>query len=250
MTTTINDRYNMRSYSRQLDRRSARIPASMPRIETIGNGSLQERNRDAASGRWLRRRYQVRRVRDRLSCALVVAIVAACGGDGPSEPRDSTPVSLELDMHQPDGGTAAATGPVLSAGRTYRVIVEGTYSIWNSEWSSGTCAGTADASPMFPSPGGTNGLVGVDAEVYFAVPSGSALCSEDIPGGAGGFRLSVDGGDDFDHPDPVTSAPNTLRADHTYEYEVTGEGHAILFEREDSPSSDNYGVLRITIVPR
>jgi hypothetical protein len=174
---------------------------------------------------------------------------AACGGDdGPSAPGvPGLSEVIELDMHMPDGGTASVTGPVLEAGKSYRVIIAGTYSIWGeSMWDGDHCKGAPEAAPVFPSPGSDNGWVGIDPEFYFGIPSGSALCSEDIPRGSGGVEANFDGGNDWDDLDPVT--PTDLpRADHTYEYRVEGQGHALRFRREDSPSSDNYGVLRITI---
>ena len=175
---------------------------------------------------------------------------SACGGDSPSGPDGGgTPVVVELDMYQPDGGTASATGPVLAVGQTARIRVEGTYSIWTDEWGNGVCAGTSEAAPRIPSAGGTNGAVGIDAEFYFAIPSGSSLCSEAMPRKASGFRISLDGGADYDGIDPIapTSAPT---ANHVYEYLVEGQGHPILLRREDSPSDDNYGVLRFTITPQ
>ena len=180
-----------------------------------------------------------------LAVVVLAALLVACGG--PAGGNSLTLVEVvELDMHMPEGGTATATGPVLEAGRTYTITIAGTYSIWGFEWDSGSCQGVSEAEPMFPSPGSENGVVGIDAEFYFAVPNGSALCWEEIPRGTGAVDFSLDGGATFDHPDPVVP-PAAPRADHTYVYEVVGEGYPIQFEREDSPSSDNYGVLKITV---
>lgn len=179
-----------------------------------------------------------------LLCTAVLLVLAACG----SAPGSGTLEEVvDLDMYVGDGGTATATGPVLASGRTYRLHVQGTYSIWGeSMWNNGTCLGTAEDAPMFPSSGGSNSTVGIDAEYYFAVPNGSALCSEEIPNQTGGLEVTVDGGADWFHPD-VLGGVSVPTADHTYDYEVVGQGVAVQFRRVDSPSSDNYGVLRITI---
>jgi len=183
-----------------------------------------------------------------LGAASLAAAILACGSD-PAEPDDdpgTVVAELELDMYRPDGSTATATGPVLEAGKAYRLIIQGTYSSWEGEWNSQPCKGTPEAAPMFPSAGASNGMVGIDAQFYFAVPSGSALCSQAIPRSGGTPDISLDGGNDFDDPEPITPA-TAPTPDHRYEYEIVGQGHPVMFEREDSPSSDNYGVLRITI---
>lgn len=183
--------------------------------------------------------------------AIAAAAALACGGETPLDPDDGggTPVVVELDMYQPSGGTASATGPMLAVGQTAHIKVEGTYSIWGEAmWENGVCEGNSEATPAFPSAGGSNGAVGIDAEFYFAVPSGSALCDNPYPWGAGEFKLSLDGGADFDNPDPIVPLSGPTPG-HVYEYDVVGQGHPIMFQREDSPSSDNYGVLRITITP-
>src|SRR5690606_36740887 len=134
-----------------------------------------------------------------LGAASLAAAILACGSD-PTEPDDdpgTVVAELELDMHRPDGSTAAVTGPVLEAGKAYRMIIQGTYSIWDNEWNSEPCGGTPEAEPMFPSPGSSNVMVGVDAEFYFAVPSGSVLCNNTSPQSCGTPSISLDGGNDF-----------------------------------------------------
>ena len=179
---------------------------------------------------------------------IAAAAALACGGETPLDPDDGggTPVVVELDMYQPSGGTASATGPMVAVGQTAHIRVEGTYSIWSGEWDNGTCAGTSEPAPMIPSAGSTNGTVGIDAEFYFAIPQGSSLCSESAPKKSSGFRISLDGGADYDGIDPITPAAAPT-ADHVYEYLVEGQGHPIRLQREDSPSDDNYGVLKFTI---
>ena len=180
--------------------------------------------------------------------AIVLLLVSSCSGPA----GDATTVvgDVELDMFRPDGSTASATGPLLEAGRSYALAIQGTYSVWTSEWDGGACKGIPDSAPMFPSPGGTNGPAGADPEYRFAIAEGSSLCSsEDVPDESNSVEWSVDGGSTFVHTDPVpaVTAPNS---DHTYVYEVVGEGSPIIFQREDGTSSDNYGILKITVRTR
>lgn len=177
-----------------------------------------------------------------LATALVLAL-AACSTAG----TETSIGTFELDLHVADGGTASATGPVLEAGVAYEIEVQGTYSIWGeSMWASGACGGAPEGEPMFLSPDGSNGVVGVDAGFYFAVPNGSALCSETIPLGSSSLDFSLDGGATHDDPDPIGD-PVAPTADHTYRFAFVGEGQAVSVKREDSPSSDNYGVLRLEV---
>lgn len=181
---------------------------------------------------------------------VLAAAAVACGGDTPSGPGGGgDPVVVELDMHVGEDAIASATGPTLAVGQAARVKVEGTYSIWGEAmWDNGVCEGSSEAAPAFPSAGSSNGQVGIDAEYYFAVPSGSALCDNPYPWGAGEFKISLDGGADFDNPDPIVPLTGPV-AGHVYEYDVVGQGHPIMFQRDDTNSGDNYGVLRITITP-
>lgn len=175
----------------------------------------------------------------------LLLLLAACGGQGGGNTLTVVD-AFEMDMYMPGGGTATATGPTLEAGRTYVMTISGTYSIWSDEWDGGVCKGTAEDEPMFPSPGSANGVVGIDAEFYYAVPNGSALCGMEIPRDTGDLDFSLDGGVTFDHPDP-TPPVSQPTPDHTYSWELVGQGHPIMFSRPDSPSDDNYGVLKITI---
>jgi hypothetical protein len=94
--------------------------------------------------------------------------------------------------------------------------------------------------------GGTTGL---DAENWFAIPNGSTLCGssfECCPNHSSKFRMSLDGGADFDHEHP--EGGEQYNPSHTYQYRVIGQGQPIHFMiDEDSARGDDYGALSIRI---
>lgn len=71
----------------------------------------------------------------------------------------------------------------------------------------------------------------------FAVPNGCSLCGEEFPDHTGRNRVSVDGG-----------APAAPDPDHLYRYEVTGQCAALHVHRQDTSTSDDYGMLRIRVL--
>jgi hypothetical protein len=112
---------------------------------------------------------------------------------------------------------------------------------------------------MIPSPGVQNGLVGWDAETVFSVPPGVGFLRNCNPGqipfhvptqSGGGFKIDL--GPRFFHFEPVGGARTVPRADHTYHYDVKGEGNPARFAFFDDTAggparNDNYGVLAITV---
>lgn len=176
----------------------------------------------------------------------IAVVLSACGA--PTAPSGAASIgTFELDLFVADGSTASATGPVLEDGVAYQVEVQGTYSIWGSTlWSAGSCGGAPEDEPMFPSPGGANGTVGVDAGFYFAVPDGSALCSGPVPRASNSLDFSVDGGATYADPEPI-GAPTAPDPDHTYRFALVGQGLPVQVKREDSPSDDNYGRLQLEV---
>lgn len=181
----------------------------------------------------------------------ILVLATACGPAGTSTPTLTEIGVVELDLAvSGPGGYPSVTGPVLEDGVDYVYEAQGTFSIWGAGmWSSGSCQGTSEADPLFPSPNETNGTVGVDPEFWFAIPNGSALCDPDfeIPNHTGGIQVNFDGGTDFDHLEPVGGEPTEPSSDHTYSYELTGQGHALRIQREDGNTGDDYGVIRFTV---
>ena len=188
----------------------------------------------------------------RLLIVVLAAVVIATACSPAATPEVLTEISVvELDLASSDGlGYPEATGPILEDGVRYVFDAQGTYSIWTSEWSGGTCKGTSESEPMFPSPGGANGQVGLDPEFWFAIPNGSSLCFQSgfvVPNHTGGIEMSFDGGVTYDDMDPIDGRPEAPSADHGYRYEVIGEGEAFRVRREDAATADDYGVIRFTI---
>ncbi|MBO9531415.1 MAG: hypothetical protein J7513_00370 [Solirubrobacteraceae bacterium] len=180
--------------------------------------------------------------------------------------------SLKLDLSSPaNANTDPAAAPVsssaLTAGVKYIVTVDGTGSIWEPSAfnSKGTC-GIAETAPKYPSPGKLNSVAAWDAATVFAAPKGSSIgpfgtaCSPTValPMSAtsstasgrhpvAGFEFTADAAYPKLRPVPVGGVRTTPRADHTYQWEVTGTGAPLRFRFADTPSADNSGVLNITV---
>jgi hypothetical protein len=150
------------------------------------------------------------------------------------------PIQLDFGNGEDD---PTVVGPTLENGTTYRITVSGTYTFNSVEqWQDGVCRGAAAA--------GVGGPTGLDAEFFFAVPVGSALCDEEefdcCPNHTEKFRISLDDGGTFTHIEPLAPA---LNPSHVYEYEVQGQGMPAHFQlEEDSNRDDDYGILGISIV--
>ena len=123
--------------------------------------------------------------------------------------------------------------------------MDDTFSLWQA-WN-GTCDGTPEQTPRYPSPDIPNGPVGADAAYIFAVPTGSSLRgSGAFPQGYQGLELSLDGGATWGHPAPLDPE---IKPGHTYQYQIIGEGQPLRLRVFDSNPSDNYGQLRIQVRP-
>jgi hypothetical protein len=176
-----------------------------------------------------------------VATAFVVATDAGRGAQAATE--------VELDTYRADNAPATTTGPVLENGRQYTIAITGTFSYWPaSQWQNqGVCVGSAEDMPMFPSPGTTNGKVGVDSGWHFAAPGDAGDCSSSYPRIAH-VEISLDGGAtsaEYEAGD-VGAAPNPS---HVYHYALVGQGQAVVFSINDAKTTDNYGILKISIEP-
>lgn len=136
---------------------------------------------------------------------------------------------------------------VLNEGQKYRIIMSGTYSFWfPPQWTDqGVCIrGDADPLPMFPS-AGTNGPVGADPFYRFARPFyGPCQKLTDPNETISPMMFSLDGGNNYSIPVPVVAE---YRQNHTYTYEVIGQGHPLTVRLDDTPLDDNYGRILVII---
>lgn len=179
--------------------------------------------------------------------AALVLVLGACGQApaGPQQPLEP----FFLDTYSP-GGTPTATGPILKANVDYVVTVDGTHSSWSlAEWELGACAGTPEPEPKYPSPAGANGQVGMDAVWVFAAPNGSSRCAQTLPFKGSGVQISTDGGVNFSDLGGLTAGSGPS-ADHTYEYEVSGQGQRLVLRRQSGNPVNNYGRLRVEVSER
>lgn len=143
-----------------------------------------------------------------------------------------------------------ATRP-LAAGVQYRVVVEGTVSLWRPMHWQSVCVGTPAPAPNLPTAGPT-GPVGVDAEWAWSWPTDSSLCngsarSQPLPRARRGLRIATNPLSPPEKlPPPIESG---MTPNHAYSYTITGTGAPALFLVDDAPIEDNYGAFRIVVFP-
>ncbi len=161
--------------------------------------------------------------------------------------------TLWLDSRCPSGPSRVQGTIPLQVGVLYDVKIEGTYSAWSvGTWQSlGPCpCSVPEDSPQFPSPGVTNGPVALDAAYTFAWPKASPtpcpLYPSGVPIRRENLQFSLDGGNAWFPASPIEP---TFNPDHIYTYVLEGTGHPLHAQVYTHPSSDDYGQLRIIIVP-
>jgi hypothetical protein len=137
---------------------------------------------------------------------------------------------------------------VLYQGQKYRITMSGTYSLWvPQQWTDpGVCIrGKSEPFPMFPSPGKSNGPVGADPFYRFARPFyGPCEKLLDPSEKISAMMFSVNGGNNYSIPVPVIAQ---YRKNHTYIYEVVGQGYPLKIKLDDAVLNDNYGQIFIMI---
>ena len=154
------------------------------------------------------------------------------------------PVGVGSDVvyyDTPNAGTPLTMATTLLAGVQYVLVVEGTYSLWNTALGEGT----PEAEAQFPGShaGRASTQVGLDADTCFARQSGS-----DRPlGHCNLLTFSLDGGVTFTHLEPVGGPYAQPLAGHLYRYQLVGQGHALVIKLNDIDPPDNYGKLRFTL---
>jgi hypothetical protein len=143
---------------------------------------------------------------------------------------------------------SSTSNGVLNRSLKYEIIMSGTYSLWVPEqWTAqGVCIrGNSEPQPMFSSPLRTNGPVGADPFYRFARPF-YGPCQElvDPSETISAMMFSLDGGKSFSIPIPIIAE---YREDHTYVYEVIGQGYPLKVRLDDAALNDNYGQILIII---
>ena len=138
---------------------------------------------------------------------------------------------------------------VLNEGQEYQIIMSGTYSLWVPvQWTAqGVCIlGESELSPLFPSPLRWNGQVGADPFYQFARPfyGGCENRTLDSSETISAVMFSLDGGKSYSIPIPLIAK---YREDHTYIYEVNGQGYPLKVKLDDAVLDDNYGQILIVI---
>jgi hypothetical protein len=165
--------------------------------------------------------------------------------------------NLMLDSYEPnnDGFAGPVTSNILPAGTHWVAEVQGTLSYYAPAayvvHSPFVLCGTPDVlGPMFSSPDRPlHKPAGMDAEFIFGRPSSQRVCDRyPLPAHWPNFQISRGAG--FDNRDLLGAPLAGPTADHKYSYPITGIGKSAQFRLRDRPrTSDNYGLLKITVRP-
>jgi hypothetical protein len=165
--------------------------------------------------------------------------------------------TVKLDSFEtPNDGAAGPVtlGQPLAAGQSYAVTVSGTWSAWlpanwNRDDAGSTVCGTPEDHPVTPSRNRPDSKVGQDSEWLFARPW-KRPCSgnrPNVPYTYTGFQINA--GTGFTHVTPSGGSGSAPAGNHSYTYIVQGTGVDPQFELRDSSTTDNNGVLTISVAP-
>jgi hypothetical protein len=155
-----------------------------------------------------------------------------------------------LDAFFYDTASQSSTSKVvLNGDKKYQIVMSGTFSIWGPEqWTAqGVCiVGKSELLPMYPSPLRLNGQVGVNPFYLFARPFYGDCENRTLDSSqtTTAMMFSLDGGKNYSNPIPLIAK---YREDHTYIYEITGQGYPLKVKLDDPVLDDNYGVILILI---
>lgn len=132
---------------------------------------------------------------------------------------------------------------ILETGITYKIVVEGNYSVWGpSSWTN-PC-GQIEDSPIYPSPiGNQTGNVGFDMEYIYSLHNTSSCNDNELPQMTSKIEISLDNGKNWFHPE----SGNGYVPEHIYEYEFIGKGYPIGIRQIGPHNSDDYGMLKFSI---
>ncbi len=137
-------------------------------------------------------------------------------------------------------------GFVSKAGEKYNLIIEGTYSNWDTADWTDPC-GSPETAPRFESKEGSiTGTVGQDAEYTFALPNADTCNGQTLPKRSSSIEITLDDGDKWFHP----STGEGFKSNHVYTYQITSGGSNRIGVRQNhSINSNDYGKLRFIIEP-
>jgi hypothetical protein len=187
-----------------------------------------------------------------LGCAAEVGLGVGPMGEASEADRYADTAGASDVLFLPAASPTGVTTKPLLAGATYRVLIDGTVSVWKpADWSN-VCGGTPTRGPRYRSPGVT-GPAGTDAEWAFAwVGYSDTLCVGGAPVGPAPrpWRRVLFAARSGDTPAslPPPLEPH-MTPSHAYTYSIVGAGTPGVFLFDDSPREDNYGELRIRVYP-
>ncbi len=181
--------------------------------------------------------------------AVAAALVGTAAIAAPARAPSSYSFYLDSYNANDHSGGNTVTGPnVLAGGQSYTLLVEGTYSAWQ-DWPFRRC-GQPEPAAVFPSPasdGQPATSVGDDAVFRFAKPLYSGTCKRHaLPHATGSFQIDL--GNGWKSFTPNGGIPRRPSAGtHPYTATILGTGVKPQFRIADWRTSDNNGMLKLTI---
>lgn len=141
-----------------------------------------------------------------------------------------------LDSRSP----SAAAGPFLTQGRVYRIVIDGTYTLWwNQDWAPGPF-GSPESAARYPSPGQSDDrMIGCDPLYCFARPDQRHT----VPHKAWNVKFSTGGG--LQSPHDIETFAYDIQ--HSYSFLVSGEDAFLTARFDDTYLLDNFGQIRFQV---
>jgi hypothetical protein len=187
-----------------------------------------------------------------MSTVLVVAAgvwlmaIAPSASNGAS---GSTRQTVYVDSYGVTGTPpVVTTTAALTLGTQYTMTVRGSYSAW-FEWPRNYVCGTPRLFPAYPTPGRPLSKTGFDAQFKFAVPAPDAKTCASIKLPAAAVLFQINAGDKWVHPTIKGAVPTVPNRNHSYTYDVVGQGKPLSLRIVDFHATDNDGRFRVTIAP-
>ncbi len=164
---------------------------------------------------------------------------------------------VEFDTYHSDNSInheIEYTNVLLEENTTYLINVIGTFSPWSSQtWANSTNCGLPEASPIYPSNNIESGKTSHDICYTFAGASPSVCQSnQTIPYISNTgilIKFSTDGGNSY-HDITHFNSNMIYNQNHSYDFQVEGNGENLRIKMFDTYSSDNYGKLQISVTAK
>jgi hypothetical protein len=186
-----------------------------------------------------------------MSLRAATAIAAAIGATSVAAAPASARVEWLDSNHVGKGHASLRSRQSLENGALYVVNVRGTFSYYR-RWERRTC-GTPERNPVYRTAGRRNGLVGADAMFNFAAVASDCEKADGRRDGSfyprSRFEIAARGGSKYVLARPLDATVTKPRPTHDYSFALVGRGTRPRLRLWDRAPHDNYGRMRISIVP-